>query len=104
MLYEKTIRVLYIDMSARKIRIDNREDLKRYMGGVGVASKLLEENMRADLPSLDPCQPIILAAGAMSGIYPALTKVVAMFILPLTGELGESYTVGQPLSPRWTRS
>ena len=95
MLYEKTIRVLYIDMNTRKIRIESREDLKIYMGGVGVASRLLEENMRADLPPLDPAQPVIFAAGAMSTIYPALTKVVAMFISPLTGELGESYAAGR---------
>jgi hypothetical protein len=47
------------------------------------------------LPPLDPAQPIIFAVGAMSSIYPALTKGVAMFISPLTGEVGESYAVGR---------
>jgi len=69
--------------------------LQEYLGGVGVASKLLEENMHPDLPPLDPSQPIVFAIGALSTIYPALTKTVAMFISPLTGELGESYAGGR---------
>ena len=95
MIYQRTIRVLYIDMGTKKIRIVEREDLNRYMGGVGIASKLLEENMHADLSPLDPSQPIVLAIGPLSTIYPVITKVVAMFISPLTGELGESYAGGR---------
>ncbi|MCL2285635.1 MAG: aldehyde:ferredoxin oxidoreductase [Firmicutes bacterium] len=95
MIYQRTIRVLYIDMSTKKIRIVEREDLNRYMGGVGIASKLLEENMHTDLSPLDPSQPIVLAIGPLSTIYPVITKTVAMFISPLTGELGESYAGGR---------
>lgn len=95
MIYQKTIRVLYVNMETQKIRIEDREDLKEYLGGVGVASKLLEENMHPELPVLDPSQPIVLAIGALSTIYPVLTKTVAMFVSPLTGELGESYAGGR---------
>jgi len=95
MIYQKYIRVLYIDMETQKVRIEEREDLKKYMGGVGVASKLLEENMHPELSPLDPAQPIVLAIGALCTIFPVITKVVAMFISPLTGELGESYAGGR---------
>ena len=95
MIYKKYIRVLYIDMQTQKIRIEEREDLKKYMGGVGVASKLLEENMKPELPPLDPAQPIVLAIGALCTVFPVITKVVAMFISPLTGNLGESYAGGR---------
>jgi aldehyde:ferredoxin oxidoreductase len=95
MIYKKSIRVLYVDMEAQKIRIDERKDLVKYLGGVGVASKLLEENIHPELPPLDPKQPIIFAIGALSTIYPVITKTVAMFISPLTGELGESYAGGR---------
>lgn len=40
MFYEEYIRVLYINLSTGRIRIDNRKDLKAYLGGVGVASKV----------------------------------------------------------------
>ena len=95
MIYKDYIRVLYIDMNTQKIKIEHRKDLQEYLGGVGVASKLLEENMKADLQPLDQDQPIILAIGAASTIFPVVTKTVAMFISPLTGELGESYAGGR---------
>ena len=95
MLYENAINVLYIDLTTGKIEIKRRTDLAGYLGGVGVASKLLDETMRPELPPLAPEQPIILAIGAISGIYPLITKTVAMFISPLTDELGESYAGGR---------
>ena len=95
MIYKDYIRVLNIDLAAEKIRIDERHDLVQYLGGVGVASKLLEEHMRPELPPLAPEQPIVFAIGALSTIYPVITKTVAMFISPLTGELGESYAGGR---------
>ncbi len=95
MIYEKYIRVLYVDLKNKKIRIENREDLCEYLGGVGVAAKLLEENIRPDLDPLNEEQPIIFAIGAASSIYPVVTKTVAMFYSPLTGELGESYAGGR---------
>lgn len=95
MIYQRTVRVLYINMERQKIKIKERDDLNRYMGGVGIASKLLEENMHKDLPPLHSAQPIVLAIGPLSTIYPVITKAVAMFISPLTGELGESYAGGR---------
>ncbi|HEY8908745.1 MAG TPA: aldehyde ferredoxin oxidoreductase C-terminal domain-containing protein [Desulfosporosinus sp.] len=95
MLYENAINVLYIDLTTSKIEIKRRTDLAGYLGGVGVASKLLYETMRSELPLLAPEQPIVMAIGAISGIYPLITKTVAMFISPLTGEMGESYAGGR---------
>jgi aldehyde:ferredoxin oxidoreductase len=95
MLYENTVKVLYVDLSSKKIRIEKRVGLKEFLGGVGVASKLLEENMKPELNPLDEQQPAVFAIGALSSIYPVITKTVAMFISPLTGELGESYAGGR---------
>lgn len=95
MLNEKYIKVLNIDLSSGKISVDLREDLKEFLGGVGVASKLLLENMVPELNPLSPEQPIIFAIGALSSIFPVVTKTVAMFISPVTGELGESYAGGR---------
>jgi len=95
MLNEKYIKVLYIDLETEKIRVEQREDLMQYLGGVGIASKLLQENIKPDHDPLDPEQPIIFAIGAGAYIFPVLTKTVAMFVSPLTGELGESYAGGR---------
>jgi len=95
MLNEKYIKVLYIDLNTEKIHIEQREDLMPYLGGVGIASKLLLENIKPDLDPLAPEQPIVFAIGAGAYVFPVLTKTVAMFISPLTGELGESYAGGR---------
>ena len=95
MLSEKFIRVMYIDLETEKIRIEQREDLMPYLGGVGVASVLLKENVKPGLDPLDEQQPIIFAIGAGAYVFPVLTKTVAMFVSPLTGELGESYAAGR---------
>ncbi len=95
MLYENYIKVLYIDLTIERIHVELREDLKKYLGGVGVAAKLLEENLRPELDALDENQPIVFAIGVLSSIFPVITKTVAMFKSPLTAELGESYAGGR---------
>ena len=95
MLNEKYIKVLYVDLETEKIRIEQRKDLLPYLGGVGIACALLKENIKFALSPTSPQQPIVFAIGAGAFIFPVLTKTVAMFVSPLTGELGESYAGGR---------
>jgi len=95
MLYEKFIRVLNINLSTGEIRVEQREDLLQYLGGAGVAAKLLQENYKPGLDPTAPGQPIVFAIGAGTFIFPVLTKVVATFVSPLTGEYGESHAGGR---------
>jgi len=92
---KRFIRVLQVDLSAHKVRIEEREDLLQYLGGVGVGMRLLEEQKASASQPLDPAQPIVFASGALASVYPAMTKVAACFVSPLTGELGESYAGGR---------
>ncbi|SHH09443.1 aldehyde:ferredoxin oxidoreductase [Thermosyntropha lipolytica DSM 11003] len=95
MLNSPFIKVLKIDLTSRRFQIEEREDLIPYLGGVGVAMKLLDEEIDYNQDPLDPCQPIIFAIGALSTIYPVITKTVCAFYSPLTGNLGESYAGGR---------
>ncbi|MCL2270394.1 MAG: hypothetical protein FWC24_03520 [Treponema sp.] len=95
MINENYIKVLYINLTSGKVKVELREDLLEYLGGVGVASKLLLETMNPQADPLDESQPIVFAIGALSSIFPVVTKTVAMFISPVTGELGESYAGGR---------
>jgi aldehyde:ferredoxin oxidoreductase len=95
MIYESIMRILYIDLSTGKIRIARRTDLQPYLGGVGLAAKLLEEAMHPELDALHEDQPVIFAIGAGTWVFPVLTKTVALFRSPLTNELGESYAGGR---------
>ncbi len=88
--------VLYINLSERKFEIKERKELfEKYLGGSGVATKLLLEECPPRIDSLSPENPIILAIGPFSAIFPTCTKVVAMFKSPLTNELGESHAGGR---------
>ena len=95
MINENHIKVLYIDLNTNKVKVELREDLYEYLGGVGVASKLLLEKINPDETPLHESQPIVFAIGALSSVFPVVSKAVAMFISPVTGELGESYAGGR---------
>ncbi|SCZ77348.1 aldehyde ferredoxin oxidoreductase N-terminal domain-containing protein [Acidaminobacter hydrogenoformans] len=95
MIYQDYIKVLTIDLTEETYVVSQRKDLKAYLGGVGIASKLLEEHLQEDKAPLDPEQCVVFAIGALSTIFPIVTKTVAMFWSPLTGELGESYAGGR---------
>ncbi|MCL4439414.1 MAG: aldehyde:ferredoxin oxidoreductase, partial [Firmicutes bacterium] len=88
---KRIMKVLDIDLTNQKVETIRREDLAPYIGGIGVAAKLFSELVQPDKDPLDPEQPIILANGPMSTIFPVVTKTVAVFRSPLTGEWGESY-------------
>ena len=95
MINEKFIRVLYIDLTTREIHTEDRKDLMPYLGGAGIASKLLQENYQPGLRPTAARQPIIFAIGAATFVFPVMTKVVATFVSPLTGEYGESHAAGR---------
>ena len=82
-------RILTVDLSSNQINVTNRTDLNPYLGGVGLATKLMSEEVQPGAAPGD--QPVVLAIGPFAAIYPAATKAVAVFRSPLTGEWGESY-------------
>jgi aldehyde:ferredoxin oxidoreductase len=89
-------RVLNIDLTKKDIKIEARGDLfDAYLGGTGVAIKLLEEECRSGIDPLSASNPLIFAVGPLTALYPSASKTVAMFKSPLTGNLGESHCGGR---------
>ncbi len=88
--------VLFVDLTRRRHWVERREDLfSKYLGGAGVAIKLLEENCPPETDPLSPDNPIVLTTGPLGGLFPLASKSVAMFKSPLTGNLGESHAGGR---------
>jgi aldehyde:ferredoxin oxidoreductase len=95
MLNADFLRILHVDLATGETHVEDRQDLWRnYLGGTGLAVKLLDELVQDDRDALDPAQPIILAIGPLTTIFPVITKTVAAFRSPLTGEYGESHAGG----------
>ncbi len=96
MLNARHLRLLHVDLNAGETRVEDREDLLRdYLGGTGASVRLLDELVHDDKDPLDPAQPVIFAIGPLTTIFPVVTKAVATFRSPLTGEYGESHAGGQ---------
>ncbi len=95
MLYKEYINILKINLTEKTTKIEKREDLFEYLGGIGIAVKLLDEECKKKKDALSPDQPIIFAIGPLSTIFPCMTKTVAVFKSPLTKEYGESYAGGR---------
>ncbi|MDI6854265.1 MAG: aldehyde ferredoxin oxidoreductase family protein [Deltaproteobacteria bacterium] len=88
--------VLHIDLSKKSFRTEKRPELfEKYLGGAGVAIQLLHENCPRDCDPLGPENPIILAVGPLTALFPLGSKTVAMFKSPHTGNLGESHCGGR---------
>ena len=87
---------LYIDLSRKKFWVENREDLfSKYIGGVGVAVRLLDEEVSRRIDPLSPDNVIVFAIGVLTGLYPLASKTVSTFVSPLTGNYGESHAGGR---------
>jgi aldehyde:ferredoxin oxidoreductase len=95
MEYEAS-KVLYIDLSRRVFWVEERKELfEEFIGGIGVAIKLLQEECPKGIDPLSPENPIIFAVGPFTGIYPIASKTIAVFKSPLTNNLGESHCGGR---------
>ena len=89
-------RVLFIDLSRRQSRVEDRRGLfEKSLGGAGVAVELLAEQCPKGADPLGPDNPIVLAVGPLTGLFPLASKTVAMFKSPHTGNLGESHAGGR---------
>jgi len=96
MLNADFMRILQVDLTTGETQVEDRADLfAETLGGTGTAMRLLGERVRADLAPLDPAQPVVFAIGPLTTIFPVVTKAVATFRSPLTGEYGESHAGGQ---------
>lgn len=89
-------RVLYIDLTRGESWVEEKHDLfEEWLGGTGVATQLLLKEAPEGVDPLSPDAPIIFSIGPLSTMFPAMTKTVAQFKSPLTGELGECYAGGR---------
>lgn len=92
-MYAYTGRILHIDATTRQTHVETvtPEFLKRYLGGVGLATRLVYDNTPAGCDPLGPDNALCFACSAFAGTtMPVGTKHGVASKSPLTGMIGDS--------------
>jgi len=90
--------LLRVDLTTRSTRREAlpRDLLREYIGGKGIGTHLLLDEVGPDVDPLSPENKIIFAIGPMTGTtMPGSNRYAAFFLSPLTGGYGESYSGGR---------
>jgi aldehyde:ferredoxin oxidoreductase len=86
-------KVLYVDLSARRVEVRPLDEAYRraYVGGVGLASRLLWDECPPRIDAFESRNPLVFATGAFTGTnVPASSKYAVATKSPLTGFVGDS--------------
>jgi len=86
-------KILIIDLTTQEVRVEELSPslLKGYLGGVGLATRLLYQYLPAGSDALSPHNPLVFATSALAGtIIPTSNKHAVATKSPLTGLVGDS--------------
>lgn len=88
-------RVLHVELASGRGEVREVDGRDRHVGGSGLAARLFELYGAADAPWDDPRQPLILAIGPLTGLYPLMSKTVCAFKSPYHDQYAESHAGGR---------
>ena len=86
-------KILIINLTTREVKIEEISPsiLKGYLGGVGLATRLLYQFLPPGTDSFSPDNPLIFAASGLGGTtIPTANKHAVATKSPLTGLIGDS--------------
>jgi len=90
-------RVLRVDMSSGRVADQHLDEavLRSFLGGRGLAAKILFDGLRPGIDPLGPENRLVLATGPLTGTgIPGCTRYGAFAKSPLTGGWGEAHAAG----------
>ena len=88
-------RVLVADLGTGRSSVEELDGREDVAGGSGLAALLFGRYGLADQPWDHPDQPLILAVGPLTGLYPLMSKTVAAFKSPYHDQYTESHAGGR---------
>ena len=88
-------RVLKVDLSTGRGRIEEIDGRNTCAGGSGLAALLFGRMGFPDRSWEDPEQPLIFAMGPLTGYFPLMSKVVCAFKSPYHDQYAESHAGGR---------
>jgi len=96
-MYGYTGKIVRVDLTSGSTRIkDVDQDVYvKFIGGVGLAAKIIYEEVRAEVSPFDPENKIVFMTGPLTGtIVPCTGRYVVCSKSPLTDAWGESHSSG----------
>jgi len=90
-------KILRVDLSSDEIRVDglSEEIAKKYIGGVGLAAKIIYDEVRPEISPFDPENKLVFMTGPLTGtLVPCTGRYVVCAKSPLTNAWGESHSGG----------
>ena len=90
-------RFLRVDLNSRETGTLELEEehLKNFIGGAGLAARLIYDRVVPDMDPLAPDSPLVFAVGPFTGTtIPMVSRSAVCGISPLTGLWGEATTGG----------
>lgn len=88
-------KILHVDLTAGRFRVERLEDDPEFIGGRGANQRRLFDLQRRGAPALDPDNPILLAAGPLVGTpVPGACRLAVDFRNLLTGGVGSANVGG----------
>lgn len=89
-------KIARINLTNKTVKIENLEEdmIKKYLGGLGIAMRILYDEVPAEVKPLDPANKLVVMIGPLTSLIGSTTRHVMVAKSPLSGILGESYSGG----------
>ena len=88
--------ILWIDLTEEKteIREPGEEVMRKYIGGAGLAAKILWEETSADTEPFAPENLLIFMTGPLTGVVQQSSRHIVASLSPLTNIWGRAHSGG----------
>ncbi|MBI4331361.1 MAG: aldehyde ferredoxin oxidoreductase family protein [Chloroflexi bacterium] len=96
MLGGYTGKILKVDLTSRSFQVENLDEqtARKYIGGEGLAAKILWDSTTAATDPLSPQNPLIFMTGPITGAVPSSSRNIVAAISPLTNIWGTARAGG----------
>jgi len=88
-------KILRVDLARNKIEVESVDDVDNFIGGVGLATKIIYSEVSPSIDPLDPSNVLVFMTGPLEGtMIPTTGRYVVAAKSPLTNGWGEAHAGG----------
>jgi len=90
-------KIMHLDLTAKEIRYEYLDEAiaEKYLGGVGLAAKIVWDDTDASTEALSPDNPLVFMTGPLTGtVVPKSSRYIVAGISPLTNIWGQAHAGG----------